>query len=78
MTAANAVRELMKRRSVTQAELAEKVGMKNQSNVSEALKRDMRVSVFVRFVDALGYKLVIEGKVKGEYEDDVMVLTDGL
>ena len=78
MTAANAVRELMKRRNVTQTELAEKVGMKNQSNVSEALKRDMRVSVFVRFVDALGYKLVIEGQVKGEYEDDVMVLTDGL
>ena len=76
MTAKEAVMEILKEKGLKQADLAKMVGLRNQSNVSETLKREIKVSVLVRFLDALGYRVVIEKKTNGRAEEGVMVLTE--
>lgn len=53
---------LMKMTGTKQTQLAEILGFKNQSNVSEILKRDMKFSVFIKMLDALGFEIVIQKK----------------
>lgn len=54
----------MKESGITQKELAERLGYKNQSSVSERLRNadSMRIDVFERFLDALGYEMEIRKK----------------
>ena len=60
---------IMKEKGITQKDLAALVGMKRQTNVSEAFKRDMKVSLVARFADALGYELVLVKEKGGRKED---------
>lgn len=60
-----AIDRLMREAGLNQTQLAKLVGMKNQSNVSEALKRDMKYSLFLQMVDALGYEVIIQKKKPG-------------
>lgn len=53
---------IMKEAGVTQAEIAPLVGMKNQKNVSAALQHDMKVSLFIKMLAAMGYEIVIQKK----------------
>lgn len=76
MTAREVVLEILKEKGLTQSDLAKMVGLRNQSNVSETLKREIKVSVFVKFLNALGYRVVIEKKTRGRQEDGLMVLTE--
>lgn len=59
------VERVMDKEGFTQTQLAKLVGMKNQSNVSEALKRDMKYSLFARMVEAMGYEIIIQKKKPG-------------
>jgi transcriptional regulator with XRE-family HTH domain len=61
---------LMKETGITQTQLAKLLGMKNQSNVSEALKRDLKYSLFESMVDALGYEIIIQKKRRGRRSVD--------
>ena len=76
MTAREVILAILKEKGMTQSDLAKMVGLRNQSNVSETLKREIKVSVFVRFLNALGYRVVIEKKSRGRLEDGVIVLTE--
>ena len=62
MTASQMVTYLMKRERRNQTELAALIGAKGQSNVSEALKRDLKASVFLKMVNALGYDVYLVSK----------------
>ena len=64
-----ALEQIMKEKGIAQKDLAALVGMKRQTNVSEAFKRDMKVSLVARFADALGYELVLVKKKSGRKED---------
>lgn len=59
------VERVMDKEGFTQTQLAKLVGMKNQSNVSEALKRDMKYSLFLKMVEAMGYEVIIQKKKPG-------------
>ncbi len=59
------IEEIMKETGLTQAQLAKLVGMKSQTNVSEALKRDMKYSLLEKMVEAMGYEIVIQKKRRG-------------
>lgn len=74
MDAKSVVVAIMKSKDINQVTLAKMVGFKNQSNVSETLKRDMKISVFTRIIDALGYEVVIRRKNTGRKGDGVYVL----
>ena len=76
MTAREVVLEILREKKLKQGDLAAMVGLKNQSNVSETLKREIKVSVFVRWLDALGYRVVVERKTRGRVEEGVMILTE--
>lgn len=76
MTGSEIVTEVMHRSQINQTQLAKLVGFKNQSNVSEALKRDIKISVFQRMIDALGYEVVIQKKKPGKRPEGQIVLGD--
>jgi antitoxin component HigA of HigAB toxin-antitoxin module len=55
------VRNVMSADGITQANLAAKLGYKTQSGVGNALSREngMRVDVFVKMMNAMGYDVVV-------------------
>lgn len=81
MKARDAIDKIKKERGVTQAELAKLAGMTGQTTVSEYLKRDMKISVFVRLVNALGYDVVLKKKTRGQpkaTDANLIAVTDGV
>ena len=74
MTANELIRVLLKKSGNTQADLAAKIDMKNQSNVSEALKRDIKASLLIRMIRALGYEIRIVQKDAGNKVKDYILL----
>lgn len=68
MNEKQAIREYLTFTGVTQTELAERAGLKRQSNVSSMLKEDgagMRIDNVHRLVTALGGELIIRDKPTG-------------
>lgn len=59
------IERVMAEARINQTQLARLVGMKNQSNVSEALKRDMKYSLFAGMIEAMGYEIIIQKKKRG-------------
>jgi len=68
------LKELMKAKGFTQAQVAEKAGLKRQSNISEMFRsKSMRVDNLVTILSALGCELVIRSDTGGqEYVVEVM------
>jgi antitoxin component HigA of HigAB toxin-antitoxin module len=66
------VRAAMSADGMTQANLAAKMGYKTQSGIGNALSREngMRVDVFVKMMNAMGYDVVVR---RGK---DEMVVTE--
>lgn len=66
------IRAAMKADGMTQANLAEKCKYKTQSGIGNALSREngMRVDVFVKMMNAMGYDVVVR---RGK---DEMVVTE--
>lgn len=62
------IKEIMSEVGLNQTQLAKLVGMKSQSNVSEALARDMKYSLFVKMVESMGYEIVIRKNKRGRKE----------
>lgn len=60
-----AIETIMNREGFTQTQLAKLVGKRNQSNISEALRRDMKYSLFEKMVEAMGYEVIIQKKKPG-------------
>ena len=79
MTEKQAIRRAMWSRRWSQAKVAEKLGMKHQSNVSEMLKegRSVRFETFLKLMTAMDFEITITNMrnpdeqyvVNGEYED---------
>lgn len=70
MEAKDAIKEAMKVCGWSQATLAEKCGMKGQSNVTGILNRgsSMRVDNLLQMANAMGFELVLrDGRGKSEY-----------
>ena len=57
------LREAMRAKGISQAELAKQAGYKTQSHIANILARpSMRVDVLVRLLNAMGYELIIRSK----------------
>lgn len=66
MNAIKLIREVMKHRDVTQAELAERVDGWTQSNVTGILnnsKGNVRIANLYQILDALGCEIIVQSKV---------------
>lgn len=75
MTGREAVEAVMEAKGTTQTELAKLAGYPGQSTVSEKLKRDIKISVFVKLIEAMGYEVVVRKKPKGPRKADEFVLS---
>lgn len=65
MQANEVVKALMSDQKITQGEMTGLLGMKSQSGVSQALNRDMRISMLIRFLDCMDCELVVREKRSG-------------
>lgn len=62
MQANEVVKALMSDKKITQGEITKMLGMKSQSGVSQALSRDMKISMLIRFLDCMDCELVVRDK----------------
>lgn len=65
MQANEVVKGLMSDKKITQGEITKMLGMKSQSGVSQALSRDMKISMLIRFLDCMDCELVVRDKASG-------------
>jgi hypothetical protein len=63
---------MMKERGITQGQLAKMLGYRGQTNICETLKRDIKISKFARFADAMGYEVIVRPKRQGRKEEDAI------
>ena len=75
MNVTEIIREIMKSRGFNQSILAERCGVKRQSNISEYLKHNnnMRLNTVLAMLDAMDYDIVIRSRLtdKTEYKVEV-------
>ena len=75
MTGPDIVKKILFEKDILQSQLAKMTGMRGGSNVSEALRHDLRLSTFCKFLDALGYEVIVKKRQPGRKERDVIVVT---
>ena len=66
MQANDVIKTLMRDKNITQGEITKLLGMKSQSGVSQALSRDMKISMLLRFLECMDCELVVRDKTTGE------------
>lgn len=65
MQASEVIRTLMNDKKITQGEITQRLGMKSQSGVSQALNRDMKTSMLLRFLESMDCELIVRDKTTG-------------
>lgn len=65
MQANEVVKGLMSDKKITQGEITKLLGTKSQSGVSQALSRDMKISMLIRFLDCMDCELIVRDKASG-------------
>lgn len=75
MTAADAVKKIMKDTNTTQTRLAEIMGYNSQGTIGNALRNNnFSTNVLLNWLDKLGYEVVVQPKTQGKRKDGAMVL----
>lgn len=75
MKIGEAIKEAMKRQKTTQKQLAERIGAKSQSVISERLRmNNLSVDTVIEMLDAIGYELVIQEKKRGRRPEGQIVI----
>ncbi|MDD6715729.1 MAG: hypothetical protein PUF49_05065 [Firmicutes bacterium] len=62
MKTSTAIKEIMHTRGFSNETLSKQLGYKHASGVSERLRSDIRVSILLKILDAMGCELVIRSK----------------
>lgn len=65
MQSSEVIKTLMKEKKINQGEITQLLGMKSQSGVSQALARDMKTSMFLRFLNCMDCELIVRDKATG-------------
>lgn len=78
MNVKDCVKAMLKYKNTTQWELADKIGMKNQSAIGTALSRgNMTIETLVRYCEACGYEVCIQpNKITGQRPNGQFVITE--
>ena len=66
MQATEIIKSLMSKKKITQGEITQRLGMKSQSGVSQALARDMKTSMLLRFLGSMDCEVIVRDKATGE------------
>ncbi len=54
------IKQIMREKHLAQYDMQQLLEMRSQSGVSQALRRDMKISMVLRFLNVLGCKLIVE------------------
>lgn len=65
MKSSEVIKTLMKEKKINQGEITQLLGMKSQSGVSQALARDMKTSMLLRFLSCMDCELIVRDKATG-------------
>lgn len=69
------IRLVMKETRTTQQQLADRIGAKHQSVISERLKMDnLSINKALEMLEALGYEMVIQEKRRGRKREDQITI----
>lgn len=75
MKNSEAIKALMKETGVSQVQLAKYIGVKGQSNISEAIKNNVKSTMtLIAMAEAMGYEVVLQKKRPGKRPDGQIVL----
>lgn len=78
MTNAEAIKKIMKETGINQTQLARYIGVKGQSNVSEAIKNNVKSTLtLIAMAEAMGYEVVLQKKRPGKRSEGQIVLDGG-
>ena len=66
MQATEVIKHIMSQKKITQGEITQRLGMKSQSGVSQALARDMKISMLFRFLNCMDCEIIVRDKNTGE------------
>lgn len=73
-----AIKLAMKNQKTTQQQLADRIGAKSQSVISERLKmKNLSADTILEMLDAIGYELVIQEKKRGRRSEGQIVIDRG-
>lgn len=69
MDVKNVLKQAMKESKITQKQLAEELGIKSQSAISDKLNRGtMSIATFIEMLDIMGYELIVRKKSSPDIE----------
>lgn len=72
----SAIRKVMKETKITQTRLAEILGEKHQSVISERLRQNnISINLAMEMLDVMGYELVIQPKKPGRRPEGQILIT---
>lgn len=75
MTVSEAIRTAMKESNITQNDLAELMGYNSQGTIGNALRsNNFTTNTFLRWLDKLGYEVVVQPKTSGKRKEGSIVL----
>ncbi|MEF9987691.1 MAG: hypothetical protein RR797_01305 [Christensenella sp.] len=75
MKNSEAIKMLIKETKVSQVQLAKYIGVKGQSNVSEAIKNNVKSTMtLIAMAEAMGYEVVLQRKRPGKRPEGQIVL----
>lgn len=75
MTAATAIKKVMKETNTTQNRMAEMMGYSSQGTVGNALRNgNFSTNVLLQWLDKLGYEVVVQPKTSGKRKEGAIVL----
>ena len=78
MKIGEAIRQAMKNQKTTQKQLADRIGAKSQSVISERLKMDnLSINTVIEMLDGIGYEMVIQEKKRGRRPEGQIIIDRG-
>lgn len=73
-----ALKIAMKNQKTTQQQLADRIGAKSQSVISERLKMEnLSVNTVLEMLDAIGYEMIIQEKRRGRRPEGQLIIERG-
>lgn len=78
MKIGEAIRQAMKNQKTTQKQLADRIGAKSQSVISERLRMDnLSINTVIEMLDGIGYEMVIQEKKRGRRPEGQIIIDRG-
>ena len=73
MTPKEAMKEIQRRTGYTQQRLAEEAGFRQQHFITQFLQRNIKVAVFQKLLNCMGYEIVVRPKDSADKAEEIVI-----